>query len=482
MASVVEHGEIVLSAIIPNRSDLLDKALSRLSEKHFVEETHKKLFLILERYYQSTSQVIPEHFLEDLLSGNSDSSKRLLFLESYRAFAETEVPDDQFLWSVEQLIEQAAHRATLSALTEAMTIARQGRILPNGDSLRGAGAAREYLAEELAIIDKDLIRQASPEGDMRLEEDSILDEYAERKRARLEGRAEGIRFGIPELDSKVGGMQNGELILIAGFSSDGKSSLAVQAAWSACVEQGKNVLFLTTETLRPQINRKIIARHSKRSMFDIPEGLNTKDLKAGTLTDEQEVKYLEVVREFSSNPAYGRMYVAQVPRGATIASIEQTMYRVQKQFNIDFVVMDYLALLRADVKRGNTREELAAIMKEAKQVATTFNDGAGVPFLSPWQVSRLAKENADSHGLYTSASLSETAEATNSSDVIVSLLAPADNTDRKTEVTLQVLKNRDGETANGIIVEVDYATSSFRGRSSFRPAMTSFSAGLDAFS
>ena len=248
----------------------------------------------------------------------------------------------------------------------------------------------------------------------------------------------------------------------------------MQAAWSAAIEQKKNVVFLTTETLRPQVARKVIARHSKMSLFDLPMGLNTRDLKAGTLSPAHEEKYTEVVREFGSNPEYGKVYVAQVPRGSSIASIEQTLYRVQRQFHIDFVVMDYLALLRSDSKRPTTREELAAIMKEAKQVSTTFDDGRGVPFLSPWQVSRLSRENAEKIGMYTSASLSETAEATNSADVIVSLLAPTDNTDRHAEVTMQVLKNRDGETANGIIVEVDYATSSFRGRNS---VPTSFGGG-----
>lgn len=439
------------------------------------------MFLILERYYQSTAQVIPEHYLEDLLRDNSDPTKKLLYVESYQAFTAREVPDAEFRWSVEQLRELAAHRDTLHVITEAMTIARQGKLLPNGESLRGADDAREYLTAELSQIDKSLRMQIAPEGDMRDESENILDDYAERKRARLEGRSDGIRFGIPELDAKIGGMQNGELILIAGYSSDGKSSLAVQAAWSACVEQGKNVLFLTTETLRPQINRKLVARHSKLRMFDLPDGLNTKDLKAGTLPEELEEKYVQVVEELGSNPAYGRMYVAQVPRGSTISSIEQTMYRVQKKFHIDFVVMDYLALLKSDNKRASTREELASIMKEAKQVATTFDNGRGVPFLSPWQVSRLARENASKIGMYTSASLSETAEATNSADVIVSILAPEDNTDRRTEVTGQILKARDGETANGIILEVDYATSYFSGRGSFRPAMTSFSAGLDSF-
>ena len=84
--------------------------------------------------------------------------------------------------------------------------------------------------------------------------------------------------------------------------------------------------------------------------------------------------------------------------------------------------------------------------------------------MSPWQVSRAAREAAENLGRYSSAALSETAEATNSSDVIVSMLAPSDNTDRHTDILFQVLKNRDGETADGMLVEADYATCHFRSK------------------
>ena len=110
------------------------------------------------------------------------------------------------------------------------------------------------------------------------------------------------------------------------------------------------------------------------------------------------------------------------------------------------------------------REELSSLMKDAKLLAVNFNNGAGVPLVSPWQVNRAAREQAEAEGMYTSKALSETAEATNSSDIILSLLAPTDNTSRHTDVTMQILKNRDGETANGLTVSVDYATSTFRSR------------------
>jgi replicative DNA helicase len=478
-----DHAKVILSAIIPNRRDLLDKALLHLNPAHFPEKLQSNLFQLLERYADITGAVITRSALEDMLR-KKDRGQAELYLETYDLYEETEVIDSDFAWSIQELRELAALQATDEVITDAREILKSGKQLSTGETVQGHNAAREYLLESFSNIDRDLTMQEAPEGDMREESTQLLQDYAERKRQHEQGTSGGIKFGIADLDAKIGGMQNGELILAAGYSSDGKTTLCVQAAWSAAIEQGKNVVFFTTETLRPQVMRKLLSRHSKLPIFGIPDGLNTRDLKAGTLNDAGEAKLQEVIQDFTKNPSYGRLYIAQVPRSSTITSVEQRMYRLQRKFHIDFVVMDYLALLVSDRKRQTAREELAAIMKEAKQVSTTFDDGRGVPFLSPWQVSRAAREAAEKIEMYTSASLSETAEATNSSDVIVSLFAPTDNTDRYVDVTMQVLKNRDGETANSLLTSVDYATSWFRSKAQFDTALTGSSlvgaGGLDS--
>lgn len=464
MASVADHSLNVLAAIIPARRDLLEKALHQLDTGHFVDRTFAVLFGFLQRYSDhSSGAVMPKKFLGDLLRDKGvQPGQALAFEEMYDLCEEKQVDDSEFAWSVLQLRELAAERATGEALTTSMEILRSGKQVGQ-EVVKGHDAARLHVLESFQSIDRNLSMQDAPEGDVRDEANDMLSDYSERKREREQGHAPGILFGIPELDAKVGGLQPGELILAAGYSSDGKTTLCTQVAWSAAVEQGKNVVFLTTETLRPQVRRKILARHSMLPQFDLPEGFNTKDLKAGTLPPAQEARLGDVVRDLTKNPAYGRLYIAQVPRAATLASIELRLNRIQRKFNIDFVVMDYLALLRTQ-RRNSQREELSEILKDAKLLAFGFDGGRGVPFMSPWQVSRDARTQAETLGMYTSKALSETAEATNSSDVIVSLLAPTDNSDRRVDVTMQVLKNRDGETANGIVVNVDYATSTFRSR------------------
>lgn len=486
MASASEHAETVLSAIIPARRDLLDKALQHLTPAHFPDKVQSTIFQMLERYADVTGAVLTQTALDDMLRRKADAAQVSLYSETFQLFASNTVDDSEFSWSIQELRDLAAEKATGEVITEAMEILKQGKTLSTGETIKGHLDARSHLIESFADIDRELTMQEAPEGDMRAEQTDIINDYAERKRAREQGTSGGILFGIAELDAKIGGLQNGELILSAGYSSDGKTSLCVQMAWSAAVEQGKNVVFLTTETLRPQVRRKLVARHSKLPIFEIPEGLNTRDLKAATLSDVLELKLQEVVQDLTKNPSYGKLYIAQVPRNATISSIESRLYRIQRKFHIDIVVCDYLALLKSDRHRQSDREEQSAIIKEAKQLATTFDDGRGIPFVSPWQVNRAARDNAEKLGFYTSASLAETSEATNSADVIISILAPTDNTNRYVELKGQILKNRDGETSNSILMDVDYATSWFRSKSgsqfesTFSGGPVSSVSGLDA--
>lgn len=467
MTTASEHCRILLAAIVPARRDLLDRALRHLTPEHFPDQVLRNLFVMLERYGEITGAILTRAALSDMLANaRADAGKVALYEETYDLLESTSADEADFRWALEQIRELAAERATGSALTEAMEILTRGAEGEHGENLRGHSDARTHVLQRFAQIDRDLTMQESPEGDMREEGEDILADYALREQAARSGRLLGIEYGVPELDAKVNGLNNGELHLVVGYTSEGKTSLAVQLAWNAAIRQGRNVVILTTETLREQVRRRLIARHSCLEHFHLKNGLNSRDIKMGILTPEQKLKLAEVVTDFTKNPGYGRVYIVQVPRGATAGYCESKLIRIQRMFPIDLCVMDYLALLRADRRRPTNREELNDILKEAKQLATTFNDGAGIPFVSPWQVNRAARAEAEKTGFYTSAALAESAEASNSADGIVSLLAPLDNADRFATLKMQVMKNRDGERANAFDVQVDYATSRFspRGR------------------
>lgn len=463
--SAVEHARIVLAAIVPDRHDLLERALKDLTPEQFPDRIMANLFTMMERYSEVTGKVLTRTALADLLSGRkTDAGTIAAYQETFDELVARQADEAAFRWSLVQLRELAADRATGEALTQAMEILTQGAHDEKGEPLQGHSDARAHVLSRFAEIDRSLSMQEAPEGDMRGEGKEILAEYEAQEQLRKSGRGSGIMFGVPALDDRVDGLHPGELILIVGYTSDGKTSLCVQLAWSAAVEQRKNVLFLTTETVRNQVRRRLIARHSCQPAFTSGDGLNSRDIKHGTLSADEKPILYDVINDLDTNPGYGRLYIAQVPRGASMTYIEQKITRVDRKMPVDLVVMDYLALLKPDRKRATVREELAETLKAAKQISTTARDGAGVPFASPWQVNRTARVEAERVGYYKLDGTSETSETSNSADTLISLLAPIDNENRKCKVKSQLLKHRDGEKANQIELMVDYATSKFTGQ------------------
>lgn len=460
MTTASQHAKNLLAAIIPGRADLLDRALRDLTPEQIPDITLANLFRLLERFYEKTEGVINRQQLVDAMA-DRDAGTIAAYREVFDELHEMPCDEVAFRWAIDQIRDLAADRATKEALAQGMGIITQGLDGEDGTRLHGHAAARAHLTARLADIDRSMSLHEAPEGDIRTERDAILADYAKQEALRESGQGVGVRFGVPPLDDKVDGLHRGELILIIGYTSDGKTSLCVQLAWSAVVEQGKNVLFLTTETVRDQVRRRILARHSCLPIFGPGDGLNSRDIKHGTLSRGDKRRFEDTVEDFHTNKGYGTSYVAQVPRGASMSYVESKIVRVGRSMHIDLVIMDYLALLRPERKRTTLREELSGTLIAAKQLSTTANDGLGVPFASPWQVSRAARVEAEQKGGYGLSSTSETSETSNSADTVIGLLAPFDNQSRLAKVKGQVLKHRDGEKASAIDLYVDYATCRF---------------------
>lgn len=454
--AVNDHCQTVLCAVIPDRRDLLDKALRHLGPAHFPDQTLRNLFVMLERYADVAGAVMPRAALSDTLR-DKDQGTILLYCERYDQLAERKVDDSDFSWAIQQIRELTAEQATVKVVQEAATILTTGQEDTARRIWKGDQDARAYVLQGFADIERELRLQDAPEGDIRTEGEEIMADYADRQKMRLSGRNLGVLLGIPELDSRIGGFQPGELDLIAGGPSVGKTTLVTQVAWSAAIEQGLNVAFYTTETLRPQVRRKVISRHSLLPQFGIPDGINTKDLKNGTLEPAMVQKLREVVDDFEHNPAYGHFYLAQLPGESTVAMLESKAQRVARMWHIDLCVMDYLCLLKSEQKRQQGNQEMSDVVKAAKGMAATFNDGEGVALLSPWQISRDALTKVKESGNFTMQALSDTAEAEKSADIVISLLGRVEDESRFAEVKCQILKNRDGERASAIELDVDYA-------------------------
>jgi KaiC/GvpD/RAD55 family RecA-like ATPase len=472
------HGKVVLGAIFGwQQRRSLDHAIRYLQPVHFTDPLQANLFAMAVQHMDRNHVVLTRAALEDGLRAMPPGTAAM-YCEYYDAMCLGCPPPTvdglgAFTHSVYQLQELAAERMTGDTITKSMEILRKGMRDGQAD-LYGHSDARTWLISALSQIDRDLNQEASPEGDIRRDGAAVLTEYARRKALAATDFGGAISTGVPELDRILGsGLEKGELDLIVGWTSSGKTSFIVQLAWHAAVMQGKHVVFFTSETLRPQVRIKILSRHSRLEKFGLAHGLDSADIKGGRLTPAGEEAFAAVITDFSL--IAGTCNVVQLPRGATVSMMEAKLARVTRDHPADLVVVDSLQLLRSEVRRRSQWEETSGVVKDAKQVAATYHHGAGVPLVSPWQVSKEARRAARERGFYISQDLAESHEAATSSDLLISLLEPEEfGGGRNVQLQLGIPKNRDGAARfgkdSGMTLQTDYATSYFHAVSGNNPA------------
>lgn len=466
------HGRVILSCILRNPGGLglrlLDRAMALpLTDEHFADPNQRVLFILARRYADQARGIITRAALEDFLR-QQDPGKTLLYLTLYDSLTAEAHAASEFLHSLSQVKDLDTERRTGDSLAQAMQILRHGARDEHGLELRGHADARGYLMKALGDIDRRASSE-SPEGDTGREAAAVREAYALAQSHRANGTSPGVSTGMPLLDARLGGgLYRGQLCLIAAWTSIGKTAVCVNFAWNAAVMQGKNVVYFTSETLREEVRLRLVTRHSMLPGFGLAAGeapgLNSRDVRAGTLSAFGFSKLGEVLHDWEHNPAYGKRYVVQLPRGATMSVVEARLAAISRQFQPDLVVIDYLALLRAENARKDRREDLSGILMDAKEGARTFADGLGVPLISPWQVNRDGWKQAKERKEYDLAALAESAEASNSADIVLTLLeseADDGSRGRRVPLSLDILKNRAGEKGRNMKIVADYATSTF---------------------
>jgi replicative DNA helicase len=465
-----EHGEIVLTAIIGGRGSVraLDYVMSRLGPDQFEDTRQQKLLTLLHGYAMSTHGICTSEALSDLLR-EQPAGSRLDLVAYYDLLAARPLPQGhEFKHSVGQLAELAARRSTGTAMSTALEILNHGVWEDDQTHLKGHEDARGYLLAEFARIEAEMHLSDSPEGDAHDDAMSVLDGYARAKALRLSEQALGVRVGIPSLDAYLdGGLSNGEMAVIRAGTTIGKSRFCIQWAWDASVKQGKNVIYFTTETLRPEICINLIARHSRQPQFGLADGLNSRSIRAGRLSAAEETALDAVIADFKGGD-YGRLRVVQMPENCTMTALASRYAAIEKMFSPDMVFADYLQLFEPEKRSRDARdfENLAGILKRAERWCGTCSNGRGVAFATPWQVNRGGRANLRASGGYTLEDSAGSQEASNTPDLVLDLLDREEDTSngRRAPLEVQVKKSRSGPRGKRFPVEADYATCYFSER------------------
>ena len=193
----------------------------------------------------------------------------------------------------------------------------------------------------------------------------------------------GVPTGLRDLDDRLGGLHQSDLIIIAGRPSMGKTALATNIAFNAAQklqDSGKksSIAFFSLEMSSEQLSTRILAEQSR---------IKSNDIRRGKISDEQFDKFIETSKNIAELP----LYIDETP-AISIAALSNRARRIKRLFGLDMIVVDYIQLMRGTFNNKDGRvQEISEITQGLKAIAKEL----AVPVLALSQLSRAVEQRDD---------------------------------------------------------------------------------------
>ena len=246
--------------------------------------------------------------------------------------------------------------------------------------------------------------------------DTAFAEIGERKR--------GMSTGFYDIDNNTGGLVAGNLCVVAGRPSMGKSTFAINVAQNVCTKGGTVAYFSLEDDVNSVVRRMIFAR-AKSSALDIQRG------------DQEAIK-----RAIEAKEAVKGYALHVCDSGAlSVSQIARSCYALRQRKHIDLVVVDYLGLVRTNVRKNSTRQqEIGEVSRGMKMLAK--NLGCTVMLVA--QLNRQPDSRDDKRPRMSD--LRESGDVEQDADVILFPFRPwvYDHSKDKETASVIIAKNRNG--------------------------------------
>ncbi len=184
------------------------------------------------------------------------------------------------------------------------------------------------------------------------------------------GRIEGVPTGYTELDDMLTGLHPGELVLVAGRPSMGKTSIGMNFIENAAIRAGKKAAVFSLEMPAEQLAMRMLCTEARVDMQRV---------RRGQLEDEEWEKLCDAM--ISIGPA--SIHVDATP-GITVSGVRSKARRLQLEHGLDVIMIDYLSLMSGVGRFGSRQEEVSSISRSLKALAIEL----GVPVIALQQLSR----------------------------------------------------------------------------------------------
>ena len=190
-----------------------------------------------------------------------------------------------------------------------------------------------------------------------------------------------IDTGYYDINNKISGWSKGDLIILAGRPSMGKTALAIGMALNAAQyvkKDQQSVAVFSLEMSSEQLVNRMIA---------VQTGVGSHKIASGMVSDGEFQVIINTMEEFSKIP----IIIDDTP-AITIPDLRTKIRRMKRKYNISFAIVDYLQLMRSSAKSKDNRvQEISDITQNLKAIAREFE----IPIVALSQLSRNVESRED---------------------------------------------------------------------------------------
>jgi replicative DNA helicase len=207
-----------------------------------------------------------------------------------------------------------------------------------------------------------------------------------------EGKLSGVPTGLIDMDSKLGGLHESDLLILAGRPSMGKTSLATNIAFNAAYAykeeadalgrkkavDGAVTAFFSLEMSAEQLATRILAEQAEIASHKI---------RQGELSNDEFERLVVAAQNLHRLP----LFIDDTP-ALSISAVRTRARRLQRQHGLGLIIIDYLQLLRGSSSNSENRvQEVSEITRGLKALAKELS----VPVIALSQLSRAVESRED---------------------------------------------------------------------------------------
>ncbi|MDE2305940.1 MAG: replicative DNA helicase [Gammaproteobacteria bacterium] len=244
-----------------------------------------------------------------------------------------------------------------------------------------------------------------------------------------EGKMTGISSGFKALDEMTSGLQPGDLIVVAGRPSMGKTTLAVNIAENAALGSDKSAAIFSMEMSAESLTLRMISSLGR---------INQANLRSGRLHEDDWPRIDSAMTQLSN----ARIFVDETP-ALTPTEVRARARRLKRERGLDLIVVDYLQLMQVAGTKENRATEISEISRSLKALAKELK----VPVIALSQLNRGVEQRVEKKPVMSD--LRESGAIEQDADVILLIYREEvyePNTTRKGIADIIIAKQRNGPT------------------------------------